>query len=496
MTTTRKLASQTFIYGGSTIIARALNYLLVFLYTNIFLKEEYGVVSIYYSIASLLNVILTYGMETAFFRYYQKAESTEKNKIYTTSLISIISTSIIFVVFSFVYAQNFLNIIGMPEHPEYVKWFAILLAFDAVSTLPFARLRALNRPIKFAFLKIVNIFSNIVIVIFFLITCPWMLDNNLLPNFINLIYDPTIGIGYIFIANLLASGITFIILMSEIKIKTLQFSYKIWVEMIRYALPLLIFGMAGIVNETMDRLFLKSMLPKDIALGEIGIYSACYKLAIMMTLFIQAFKYAAEPFFFAKSKDKDAKSTYSNIMTYFVIACSFIFLIIMLYIDVIQLFIGKEFREGVFIVPILLMANLFLGIFYNLSIWYKITGQTRFGAYIAIIGAVITIALNYILIPSMGYLGSAWATFACYFVMMILSYFLGQKHYYVNYNYKKIIAYIMLSVALYYLSLFNPIENLTAKVSLNTILALGFIAVIYVIEKKNIKLMMINRNEK
>ncbi len=494
MSSLKKLANQTFIYGGTTIIGRVLNYLLVPIYTYIFPLNEYGIVSILYAWVSLLNVLMSYGMETAFFRFNEQAEDNQKNKVYGTSLISIFITSVLFLFGMFYFQQNVANFVGYSQHPDYIVWFALIIAFDALCVIPFARLRAQNRPLKFAFIKILNIASNIVFVLFFLFACPWMLEKNILPDLINIIYDKNIGIGYIFISNLIASGITLIFLFSEIHIHRISFSWYLWKNMIYYAFPLLILGLAAIVNETMDRVLLKALLPlsPDSADSQIGIYGACYKISIMMTIFIQAFKYAAEPFFFSKYKDSDAKQTYSNVMTYFVIACSFIFLAIMLYMDIAQYFVGEKFREGIGIVPILLLGNLFLGVFYNLSIWYKLTGQTRFGAYITLIGAAITLALNYALIPVFGYVGSAWATFICYFIMMILSYLLGQKYYYVKYDLKRVLGFFILAVVLYVGSLFNPFTLLLPKLALNTVLMFVFIFVVFLSEKKKI-VMVFNR---
>jgi len=482
----KKLAGQTVIYGGTSIISRLINYLMVPVHTYIFGTGEYGVVGELYAYVSLLIVLLTYGMETAFFRFNSTVPDDEKNKVYGTSLVSLLVTSVIFIAAMLFYNQNVASLLNHGDHPEYITWFALVIAFDAISTMPFARLRAQNRPRKFAFVKFANIFVNVFVTLFFLIVCPWLLKMNVMPDMVNAIYDKEIGIGYIFLANLAASAVTLLLLFSEIHPSRLSFNWKLWKQMIFYAFPLLIFGLAGIVNETMDRILLKELSPADIAQSQVGIYSACYKISILMTIFIQAFKYAAEPFFFAKAKDSDAKRNYSLVMTYFVLTCSFIFLGVMLYIDVVQHFIGKDFREGIAVVPILLMANLFLGIFYNLSIWYKLTGQTRFGAYISIIGAIITLALNYFLIPVMGYMGSAWATFICYGSMMVISFIIGQKYYHVDYQVGKIFGILALSIGLFVVSLFNPFDSMILKMSFNTLLLLIFVAVEYGIERKNL----------
>ncbi len=487
MSSIKALAGQTVIYGGTSIVSRIINYLMIPIITNVFNTSEYGIVGELYAWVGLLVVVLTYGMETAYFRFNSQVPDDEKNRVYGTSLSSLLFTSSLFIGGMLYFSQDVANIMRHGDHPEYIAWFAVVIGFDAITTLPFARLRAQNRPRKFMIVKFVNIFTNVFVTLFFIILCPWLLKMDFLPDFVNAIYDKEIGIGYIFIANLAASAVTLLMLFSEIRPSRLSFNWKLWKQMFNYAFPLLIFGLAGIVNETMDRVLLKELSPADIAQSQVGIYSACYKISILMTIFIQAFKYAAEPFFFAKAKDNDARRNYSLVMTYFVLTCSFIFLGIMLYIDIVQYFVGRDFREGLVVVPILLMANLFLGVFYNLSIWYKLTGQTRFGAYISIIGAFITLILNIILIPKIGYLGSAWATFICYASMMVLSFLLGQKYYYVNYQVGKIALILILAVGLYAVSIFNPFVELLPKLAFNSMLLLVFVAVEYFVERKNIK---------
>jgi O-antigen/teichoic acid export membrane protein len=478
----KRLAGQTAIYGVSTIMARLMNYLMVPIHTRIFSPPDYGIVGEMYAYVSLLIVLLTYGMETAFFRYYEKNNS-DREKVYNTTLLSLIITSTIFILAAIFLAKPIANSIRYPNNSEYVIWFALIIAFDAICSIPFAKLRAINRPKVFAFVKIFNISIYVVLNLFFLLLCPYWVKNGILQGFTSVIYNPSIGVGYIFIANLVASGITLFLLWIIVPLSKLHFSKEIWKKMIKYALPLLIFGLAGIVNETIDRILLKYLSPSDIAMSQVGIYSACYKISIMMTIVIQAFKYAAEPFFFSQAKESNAKVLYADVMKYFVILCSLIFLIIMLYIDVVKYFIGEKYFEGLTIVPILLLANMFLGIFYNLSIWYKLTDKTHYGAYLSIFGAIITLALNFLLIPFIGYLGSAWATFACYLSMMIASYFIGQKHYHVNYNIKRIFLYISIPIALYYVSTFVPAVSQWLHFIINSMFLLSFIILVLLIEK-------------
>ena len=486
----KQLAGQTVIYGATNILGRLLNYLLVPLHTYIFADAaQYGVVGELYAWTSLFIVILTYGMETAFFNFSRNEEI--KDKVYTTIITSLLFTSTLFIVLCSVFKGNIAEWLRYPNHPEYVVWFSIIIGVDALTSIFFAQLRHQNRAFRFAAVKITNIVVNVLFNLFFLLLCPYLLKQNPDSSFIRAIYNPEIGVGYIFIANLIASVVTLAMLFPSILKQKYVFDWALWKKMFAYAFPLLIFGLAGIVNETMDRVLLKRFSVQPDPLASVGIYSACYKISIMMTIFVQAFKYAAEPFFFSKSKDKDAKETYAEVMTAFVFVCSIIFVGIMLYIDIVQYFVGPAYRVGLPIVPILLMANLFLGIFYNLSIWYKLTGQTKFGAYIAIFGAIITLVLNIVLIPRFDYMGSAWATFACYLSMMVVSYLLGQKYYHVDYNLKKILFYILLAVGVYGLSvLVNNglhIEKVGVRLTVNSVLLVAYLGALFVMNRSYLK---------
>ena len=489
-TEVKKLAGQTAIYGGTTVLSRLLNYLLVPLHTYLFSNAaDYGVVGELYAWTSLFIVILTYGMETAFFKFSQ--DDNLKDRVYTTVVASLLFTSTLFIVLCSVFAQPIADWLQYPNHPEYVRWFAVIIGVDALTSIFFAQLRFLNRPIRFAAVKITNILVNVLLNLFFLLLCPWLLQKSPDSAFVNAIYNPEIGVGYIFIANLVASVVTLLMLLPGIFRQKFVFDWTLWKQMFRYAFPLLIFGLAGIVNETMDRVLIKRLSPAAEPQASVGIYSACYKISIMMTIFIQAFKYAAEPFFFRKAKDKDAKETYAEVMTAFVLVCSVIFVGIMLYIDIVQYFVGETYRVGLPIVPILLMANLFLGIFYNLSIWYKLTGQTKFGAYIALFGAAITLGLNWLLIPRFDYMGAAWTTFACYLSMMVVSYLLGQKYYHVNYDLKRILFYLLFAVAVYGLScgiirLFG-IESMALRLVINTVILIGYLGVLGLMNKEMVR---------
>lgn len=453
----KRLAGQTVIYGFSSIVGRLLNYLLVPLYTHlIFETQEYGVVTLMYSYVAFLLVILTYGMETAFFRFHEN--NTENRPIvFSTSLFSVLFTSTFFILATSFFRQPIASLLGFGGHPEYIVWLGIIVGLDAVAAIPFARLRAENKPLQFAVIKFINIGVNIGLNLFFLLLCPWIMEKGPhgLRPLIDLIYNPSIGVGYVFISNLVATSVTLLLLLPVMLRSNFGFSGSLLRKMLVYALPLMVAGLSGVVNESLDKILLRYILPEDVAMSQVGIYGACYKISIMMTIFIQAFRFAAEPFFFSQASNKNAPELYAQVMKYFVIACLFIFLGIVLFLDIVQHFIGEAYREGLGVVPILLLANMFLGIYFNLSIWYKLTGQTRYGALIAIIGAIITIALNLWWIPIIGYYGSAWATLVCYLCMTGLSFVWGQKYYPIPYEWKRIALFIGSALAVYFISLLS-----------------------------------------
>lgn len=482
----KKLASQTAIYGLPTIIGRLLNYFLTPLYTYLFSPAEFGDVTSAYAYVSFLLVFLTYGMETSLFRFSQT--EMEKEKVYATALTSLLVSSFIFVILTSFFADTISETLNFSGHPEYIIWFALILGCDAFSAIPFAKLREQGKAKRFAIIRSLNIAINIGLNLFFLWFCKGVYDapQSLFKPFVDMVYNPAVGIGYIFISNLVASIITMLLLSPEIFSVKWNVDTVLWKKMMKYSLPLLVAGLAGMTNETLDRVLIPLLLPEEIAKSQNGIYGACYKIAILMTIFIQAFRFAAEPFFFSHSKEKDAKKTYADIMKYFVIICSVIFLGTMMNMQWIQYFVGEKFREGLDVVPILLLANLFLGIFINQSIWYKLTGQTGYGAMLTIFGALITISLNIYWIPRIGYMGAAWATLICYASMMVASYFLGNKHYPVNYDLKRILGYLGLSVTLYFISVFAKTESAIINLFLNNLMLLVFVAIVWKMEGKNL----------
>lgn len=484
----QKLAGQTAIYGLPSIIGRLLNYLLVPLHTGKFLANEYGVITEMYAYVAFLVVILTYGMETAYFRFQSK-NGDEHKSVFSTILISLFFSTSIFIFLATFFSVNIADFLKYPDNSEYVVWFAFIVGLDAISSIPMARLRVENKASRFAVINLVSIFINIGLNWFWIGYCFDKFYHGESNFFIEHFFSPNIGIGYVFIANLFASAAKFILLTPIMTKVKLVFNRSLMKEMLIYGSPLLVSSVAIIVNENADKIMLKWLLVDSLGLKEstavVGIYGGCYKLSIIISLFIQAFRYAAEPFFFSQEKEKDAKEIYAKIMRYFVIVCAIIFLGVMLYIDVLKHFLAKEeYWKGLHIVPILLFANIFLGLFYNLSVWYKLSGKTKYGAYIASIGAVITIILNLILIPKIGYIGSAWATLICYATMVLISYLYGQKFYKISYPLKAIFIYLGVSLALYLLA-----DSITTglndwiKYSVNTLLFLGFVGSIFLLEK-------------
>jgi len=425
-------------------------------------------------------VILTYGMETALFNFSRQA--INKDSVYSTALSSLMFTSLLFMSLSLLFSNQIAHVLRYDSHPEYIVWFILLITLDIVTAIPFAKLREQNKARRFATFKVANIVLNIIFNIFFIVICPKLFGKTT-SGIVHFIYNPAIGVGYIFISNLIANIITFLMLLPALLKTTFAFDKILLKKMLLYSFPLLIAGLAGMINETLDRILLKYLLPKGSdALAELGIYGACYKISIIMTLFIQTFRYAAEPFFFAHAAEENPKHLYATVMKYFVIACCFIFLATLMYMDVVKYFIGPAFRVGLHIVPVLLFANLCLGIFFNLSIWYKLTGETKFGAYLSIFGAVITLGLNYILIPLYSYTGAAWTTLACYFLMMVASYIIGQKHYPIDYNLKRIVGYILFALLLFGISELLHIPSTTFRIFSNTLLLLVFVGVVYKVE--------------
>lgn len=448
----KKLFGQTAIYGLSSILGRLLNYLLVPLYTAVFVDpSDYGVVSELYAWVAFLIVLLTFGMETAFFKFIQK--EGQKEKTFATALISLLLVNGMFFIIIAVFHQDLARLLLFEHHGEYILLLGAIVAIDAISSLPLAKLRAEERAVRFSLIQFTSIGVNIT------------LNLILMLGFVNP-ENPERGVLYILVANLLASLVKPILLFDSFRLKA-SYDRVLMKKMVRFSFPLAIAGFAGIINEMLDRILLKQMLydpalPESLnyAEAQVGIYSASYKLAMLVTIFLQAYRYAAEPFFFNQMKNKQRSQVYVTVMNAFIgLVCS-VFLLVSLNIDIFKHFIQNQtYWEGLKVVPILLLANVFLGIYYNQSIWYKLSGKTRFGALIAILGAILTIALNIIYIPKYGYMACAWATLFVYFFQMVLSYFLGQKHYPIPYNLKKFFLYLGITLGIYFLAHQIEFEN-------------------------------------
>jgi O-antigen/teichoic acid export membrane protein len=484
----KKLASQTVWYGASTIFARFLYYLLTPYLTLKFKGTvEYGKMSLVYAIIPFLNTLILFAFETAYFRYIQKKEF--EPDVYNTLSTSLLMSTIVITGLTILFNVPIAHFIGLTTHPEYITLSAFIIGLDALSALPFAKLRHENRPKKFAFIRITGILVNIFVVYFFLTICPAAIKKN--PNSLLLfVYSTGFGVGYVLIANIAQSFFQLIALWKEFVSLRLKINKILWKEVIMYALPLTIAGFAGMVNETFDRVMLQkwSPLKGDAATFEVGVYSACYKLSILITLFVQAFRMGAEPFFFKQSTEDNAPKVYARVMKFFVITICLMFLVVSLYLDVWKYFFIRDEKMwgGLKVVPILLFANMFLGIYYNLSIWYRLSKKTTAGAYITLIGASITLIVNFLFIPHFSYMACAWATFLCYGSMMVVSFCMGQKVYPVPYAWKKLISYMVIVALLFFVH--QAITHFFPNRSLNYIVSTVFLALfsllVYRIEKR------------
>ncbi len=487
----KKLAGQTAIYGVSSIVGRLLNWLLTPFYTGVFEPGEYGQITVLYGYSAFLLVIYTYGLETTFFRFSTKSSSQGHNT-YGQVMTMILLTTLLFTGVLWVFAPQIAAFIGYPEHPSWVKWFAAIIAIDAVMSIPFAKLRLENRPIKFATIKVLIILVTIALNVFFLVVAPMSVAGEgftFLSSSISVWYDASLGIEYIFIANFLGSFLVVPLLAKELLAIKWAFEGAMAKQILMYSLPVALMGLAGIVNETFGRLMIKYLLPEGFY-GNVGadyatgIYGACFKLSVFMNLGIQAFKYAAEPFFFSSAGNKNSPEVFSKVMKWFVIFGSVVFLGISVNLNWLGLLLRQsEYREALFIVPFLLMGYLFLGVYYNLSVWYKLTDQTYYGAYIAIVGGVITIVGNIILIPLLGYLGSAIVTTFTFLVMAVISYYLGEKHYPIPYKVANALTYLLLSSFLVWALSSVNFSSLTFELFVGNATVLCFMAFVLIKER-------------
>ncbi|MEM6514886.1 MAG: polysaccharide biosynthesis C-terminal domain-containing protein [Bacteroidota bacterium] len=484
MSALKSLFRQTFVYGLATVLPRMINFFLVFLYTTdgvLSSVAEYGRISIIFSYFVLFNVILAYGMETAFFRFYNKENN--KSTVVSTSAVSLIVSSIGFFIIALIFQNQIASLVDIDV--KYINLVIWILLLDALVIIPFAWLRATERPIRYAIIKILNVLVNIGLNLFFLLALKDLAETS---TFFETIYVPDFEVSYVFIANLVASGLTLLLMAGFYSKITFQFDKELWKKMLRYALPVLIAGIAFSVNETFDRILLDYLLPEDTAETQIGMYSACYKLALFMTLFATAYRLGIEPYFFSHSNSENPQKNYARILEFFVAIGSVILLSVVVFADVIKPIIirSEAYWEAMWIVPIILIANFCLGIYHNLSVWYKITDRTKFGAYISVLGAIVTLIINILFIETYGYLASAVATLAAYALMMLTSFYFGRKYYPIPYNLKKIGLYLSLSIVLSLLSFYRFREEIYIGITMLIV----FLGIVAVSEKRQIKMIL------
>jgi O-antigen/teichoic acid export membrane protein len=509
LSTAKKFAGQTAIYGLSTIISRMIFFILTPIYTRALPEAGNGILTTLYSNAAIVNAILAFGMETTYFRYLQKREDN-KQQVYNNAFGVIIAVSVIFLLFSFLFLDDIIRYLQAgsvkdnADYAYYVKNFLIILIADAFCVIPFAKLRSEGRAIKYSVIKCTNILFVMGLNLFFLFGVPFII-NNALPGaeWMATWYRPH-WVGYVFLANTIASLLTIVLLLPEVVKLKLKFDIAMLKQMFTYSWPVLIANLSFVINEVLDKAMLKQMLDPDTSDAQIGIYGACAKIAIFLSVFVQAFRLGAEPFFFSHSKSKNAGETYARIMNYFVITVAVICVAVVANVDILaRIILGEPtsiegnqvidnaFWSGLGVVPPLLFGYLSLGIYMNLSVWYKLSDQTKYGLYISGIGAILTIALNYMLIKPYGYMASAWISLAAYSSMMVLSYIWGQKNYPIPYNLKKNLAYIISSALLVYISFYVFDRN----IFIGNALLILFASVALYFEWGNLSAIFINKNQ-
>ena len=472
----KSLAKDTAIYGVSSILGKFLGWLLVPLYTYTLEKQaEYGTVTNLYAWTALLLVMLTYGMETGFFRFANK-DLANSDKVYGNCLLSVGITSLLFIVLVVLFNQPIANLLNYGDHSEFIWMLGLSVALDAFASIPFAYLRFVKRPIAFASLKFVYILLNIVLNLFFLVACPWLMK--VAPGTVEWFYSPHYGVGYIFISNIIATTIQTVVLMKFVFLAKFSFDYKLLKQIFRYSFPLLFLGIAGTANQNLDKILFPFMQLGEQGKADLGIYGAVSKIAMVIMMFTQAFRYAYEPFVFAKNKDKDSLAMYANAMKYFIIISLFIFLGMVLYMDLIRFVIKNTYWSGLAVMPIILFSFIFQGVFFNLSIWYKLTDKNKYGAWFSTIGMIVILAGNILLVPTFSYWGSAWSAFVGYFTVMVISYFFGQKYMPVKYDFKTIGFYTGITLLIYLLSVFINTPYLMVNIALKSVLMMAFLFIL------------------
>jgi len=473
----KSLAKDTAIYGLSSIIGKFISWCLTPIYTQVLLTGEFGVMTNIYSFTALIAVILTFGMETGFFRFVNKGED-EPAQVYSTTLIFVGSMCISFLILCFAFLQPISDFLEYSDHTDYIAIMAGVVAIDAFSSIPFAYLRYKKRPVRFALIRLSGILTTVFLTIFFLLICPKIYQNT--PSLIDWFYNPDYKGGYVFVANAIGSLFSLILLLPELTGFKYTLNKNLMRRMVKYSFPLLILGIAGILNQTVDKIIYPYLFEdKEYALSQLGIYSACSRLAIIMMMFTQAFRFAYEPFIFAKNKDVDKSRSYTEAMKYFIIFSLIIFLAVMFYLDIIKYFIrSSDYYEGLGVVSIIMIGYILFGIYFNLSFWYKMIDKTYFGAIFSITGCIITIALNIIFVPVYGYVASAWATLICNLVMMLMSYYFERKYRPIPYDMKSIGIYFGLAMLLYAISYYVEINNEWLRMAFRTGLLAIYLAVL------------------
>ena len=473
----KKLLGDTVIYGMSSIIGRFLNYLLVPLYTYKIAAESggYGVVTNVYAYTGLLLVLLTFGMETTFFRFSNK-ENANPDRTFSTSALMVGLVALCFVLLTTLFLGPVSRALHYADHPEYVEMMAIVVALDAFQAILFSRLRYKNRPVKFAALKLLFIGLNIALNLLFIVVAPALQAKY--PDLFGW-YRLEHQVRYIFVANLISTSVVTFGFVPELKLLRLGIDRSLIRPMLKYTWPLLLLGVAGILNQVADKICYRFIVPGQEGEVQLGIYGACVKIAMIMALITQAFRYAYEPFVFGNNKDKKNKETQALVMKYFVIFTMTAFLAVMMYLDIFKFIINKDYWEGLRVIPIVMMAEVFMGIYFNLSFWYKLIDQTWWGAVFSGIGCTALIAVNFIFVPTYGYMACAWGGVVGYGLCMVLSYVVGQKKAPIPYQTGKIILYMALAVALYYISTFTKVENIVIRLIINTLYIIVFLLVAY-----------------
>lgn len=470
----QSLVKDTVIYGVSSIVGRFLNYLLVPLYTAKMTVESgnYGVVTNVYAWTAILLVILTFGFETTFFRFASKS-GANVNKVFSMSMQVVGALCGVFLLLVFAFMPSVSDALGYASNPEFIGMMAVVVSLDALQAIPFGLLRFQKRPIKFAALKLLNIFTNISLNLIVFLLLPYIHSKN--PDLLGGFYEPNNQAFYVFLINLVCTSFITFFFIPELRLFRFTADMSMLKSMLKYSWPLLLLGVAGILNLNADKILYPYLVPGQKGIVELSVYGAAVKVAAIMAMLMQAFRYAYEPFVFGNSQGKDSKALYATAMKYFIVVAMIAFLAVVFYMDILRYIVAPAYWEGLKVVPIVMAAEIFMGIYFNLSFWYKLNDETYWGAIFSFVGCAVLLAMNLLLVPKFGYIACAWASFSGYFVAMVMSYAIGQKRNAINYDLKSIFAYTALFVVVYTLSIVNPVENSILRMACNTVLLLVFV---------------------